>query len=107
MRATDFDKLDRITQQKLVVAARVAGTSSDIYQGIKDLEAMEKLRAGRNTWVKLNPSLRHKVTELARKWTAAQAKKQAAKGNMWMQKVQDSYWAFFDKWAKYSDYRVQ
>ena len=40
-------------------------------------------------------------------WTADQARKQAAKGNMWMQKIQDSYWAFFDKFAKYGDYRVQ
>jgi len=107
LRAADFDKLPRDIQQKLHVASRVAGSSSDIYQGIKDIEAMEKLRAGRNTWVQLDPSLRHKVTEFGRKWTAAQAKKQAAKGNMWMQKVQDSYWAFFDKWQKYSNYRVK
>ena len=69
--------------------------------------AMEKLRAGRNTWVILDPSMRDKVTEMGRKWTAAQAKKQAAKGNMWMQKVQDSYWAFFDMWKKHSIYRVK
>ena len=55
----------------------------------------------------LPSDVKQKVTELARAWTADQAKKQAAKGNMWMQKVQDSYWAFFDKYSKYGDYRVQ
>ena len=107
LRAKDYDKLPRDLQQKLAMASRLAGFDSDLYQGIEDLKAMEKLRAGRNTWVKLAPSLRDKVTELARKWTAAQAEKQAAKGNMWMQKVQDHYWAFFDKWKEYSDYRVK
>ncbi len=82
LRAKDFDALPRKIQQKLTVAARVAGTSSDIYQGIEDLKAVEKLRAGRNTWVQLDPLLRDKVTEFGRKWTAEQAKRQAAKGNM-------------------------
>ena len=107
MRAKDFDKLPRDLQQKLTIAVRMAGYDSDLYQGIEDLKAMEKLRQGRNTWVRLDPSAKDAVTGFARKWTAAQAKKQAAKGNMWMQKVHESYWAFFDKWKKYSDYRVR
>ncbi len=60
-----------------------------------------------HTWIELPANVKDKVTELARAWSADQAKKQAAKGNMWMQKIQDSYWAFFDKFAKYGDYRVQ
>ena len=107
MRAKDHDKLSRNDQVRLAMAARLSGFDTDIYQGIEDLKAMEKLRAGRNTWVILDPSMRDKVTEMGRKWTAAQAKKQAAKGNMWMQKVQDSYWAFFDMWKKHSIYRVK
>ena len=107
MRAKDHDKLSRTDQVRLAMAARLSGFDTDIYQGIEDLKAMEKLRAGRNTWVILDPSMRDKVTEMARKWTAEQAKKQAAKGNMWTQKVQDSYWAFFDQWKKHSIYRVK
>lgn len=107
MRAKDHDKLSRSDQVKLAMAARLMGLERDIYQGIEDLKAMEKLRAGRNTWIELDPAMRDRVTEFARKWTADQAKKQAAKGNMWMQKVQDSYWAFFDKWKKYGNYRVK
>lgn len=107
MRAEDYDKLPRDLQRKLEVAAHLTGWRGDLFQGAEDLDAMEKLRAGRNTWVRLDQAMIDKVTELARKWTADQAAAQAAKGNMWMQKVQDSYWAFFDKWRKYSDYRVK
>ena len=107
MRAKDYDKLSRSDQVKLAMAARLRGIERDIHQGIEDLKAMEKLRAGRNTWVELDPAMRDKVTEFARKWTADQAKKQAAKGNMWMQRVQDSYWDFFDRWKEYGNYRVK
>ncbi len=68
---------------------------------------MKKLRAGRNTFITLPDDVRAKVTQLARAWTEDQANKQAAKGNMWMRKIQDSYWAFYDRYAKYGDYRVQ
>ena len=107
MRVKDHDKLTRDLQTKLAMAIRLASFDSDIFIGVEDLKAVEKLRQGRNTWIELDPSLRHAVTNMGRKWTADQAKKQAAKGNMWMQKVQDSYWDFFDKWKKYSTYRVK
>ena len=99
--------MPRDLQAKLAMAVRLSGYDSDIYQGLEDLKAMKKLRAGRNTGVSLDPSVRDVVTGIARKWTAEQAKRQAAKGNMWMQKVQDHYWAFFDTWKEYADYRVK
>ena len=45
MRAKDHDKLSRSDQVKLAMAARLMGLERDIYQGIEDLKAMEKLRA--------------------------------------------------------------
>jgi len=104
--AKAYDKLPRSLQKKFALAVRLTGFDTDLYQGYEDLKAMEKLRAGRNTWLNVS-HMRDAVTVLGRKWTAEQAKRQAAKGNMWMQKVQDSYWAFFDKWKKYADYRVK
>lgn len=104
--AKEYDKMPRLLQKKLAMAVRLTGFDTDIYQGIEDLKALEKMRAGRNTWLDVS-HMRDAVTVMGRKWTAEQAKRQAAKGNMWMQKVQDSYWAFFDKWQKYSGYRVQ
>ena len=107
VRASDYDKLPRDLQQKLEMATRLAGYDTDLYQGMEDIKAMEKMRQGRNTWIELPASARDRVTEIARRWSAEQAKRQAAKGNMWMQKVHDSYWAFFDRWNRYTDYRVK
>ncbi len=106
-RAKDWDKLSDKNKARITLAGQLAAMDSYMRLGLQDLDAMKKLRGGRNTFVKLPADVMAKVTELARVWTADQAKKQAAKGNMWMQKIQDSYWAFFDQYAKYGDYRVQ
>ena len=89
------------------MAAQMSAIDTYMRLGLQDFDAMEKLRAGRNVFITLPADVKSKVTVLARAWTADQAKKQAAKGNMWMQKIQDSYWAFYDKYNKYGDYRVQ
>jgi TRAP-type mannitol/chloroaromatic compound transport system substrate-binding protein len=106
-RAKDWDKLSAKNRSRITQAGQLAAMDSYMRLTLQDLDAMKKLRAGRNTWIELPANVKDKVTELARAWSADQAKKQAAKGNMWMQKIQDSYWAFFDKFAKYGDYRVQ
>jgi TRAP-type mannitol/chloroaromatic compound transport system substrate-binding protein len=106
-RAKDWDKLSAAVRSRITLAGKLAGLDSYMLLGLQDLDAMKKLREGRNTWIELPADVKDKVTELARAWTAEQAKRQAAKGNMWMQKVQDSYWAFYDKYKKHGTYRVQ
>lgn len=106
-RISDWDKLPKDIRRKLTLAGELAGHKSYMALGLQDLDAMKTLRGGRNEWVKLDPTTNAKVTELARAWSAEQGKLQAAKGNMWTQKVADSYWKFYDKFQKYGDYRVQ
>ena len=106
-RGKDWDKLSAKNKSRITLAGKLAAMDSYMRLGLQDFDAMKKLRAGRNTLIKLPDDVMGKVTVLARRWTADQAKKQAAKGNMWMQKIQDSYWAFFDLYAENSDYRVQ
>jgi len=106
-RGKDWDKLSAKNRSRITMAAKLSGFDTYMRLGMQDFEAMKKLRAGRNVFVRLPDDVKNKINELARAWTADQAKKQAAKGNMWMQKLQDSYWAFFDTFTKYGDYRVQ
>ena len=106
-RGKDWDKLSAKHRARITMAAQLSAIDTYMRLGLQDFDAMKKLRAGRNTFIMLPGDVMAKVTELARAWTADQAKKQAAKGNMWMQKVQDSYWSFYDTYEKYSDYRVQ
>ena len=106
-RGKDWDKLSAKNRSRITMAAQMSAIDTYMRLGLQDFDAMKKLRAGRNEFVMLPADVMAKVTVLARAWTAEQAKKQAAKGNMWMQKIQDSYWAFYDKYKKYSDYRVQ
>ena len=39
--------MPRDLQAKLAMAVRLSGYDSDIYQGLEDLKAMKKLRAGK------------------------------------------------------------
>ena len=106
-RGKDWDKMSAKHRSRITMAAQMSAIDTYMRLGLQDFDAMKKLRAGRNTFITLPGDVMAKVTQLSRAWTADQAKKQAAKGNMWTQKIQDSYWAFYDKYNKYSDYRVQ
>jgi TRAP-type mannitol/chloroaromatic compound transport system substrate-binding protein len=106
-RGKDWDKLSAKNRSRITMAAKNAAFDTYMRLGLQDFEAMKKLRAGRNEFVRLPDDVRDKITEMGRAWSEDQAKKQAAKGNMWMRKLQDSYWAFFDTYNKYGDYRVQ
>ncbi len=106
-RFDDWKKLPKAIQIQLTAAAELAGHRSHISLGLNDLGAMEKLRAGRNEWVEIDKSLQDKIQELGRSWSKEQAKKQTAKGNPWMAKVSESYWAFYDRFQKNGTYRFK
>ena len=92
---------------QLTAAGELAGQRSFISLGLNDLDAMEKLRAGRNEWVEIDKSLQDKIQALGRSWSKEQAKKQTAKGNPWLAKVSGSYWAFYDRFRKNGTYRFK
>lgn len=104
-RADVWDKLPASLRGKITLAGELAGFRSNIKVGLADLDAMKTLRAGRNEWVELDAALQAKIARLGRSWSFEQAKKQAAKGNPWMERVSSSYWDFYDKFRKYGDYR--
>ena len=101
-----WDGLSDDLKAKLELAGRMATLTGFLKTGMADLEAMKKLRAGKNEFVTLSPELIKKVRVIARAWSERKAAEQTAKGNPWMQKVSTSYYDFLDKWVKYGDYRL-
>lgn len=99
--------LPRKLQEQITAAGLYSGVITGIHEGVDDLAAMKKLMAGKNEIVMLTEKAQKTIEKLGREWSEEQAKAQAAKGNMWTQKVSDSYWGFYDKWVKYGIYRAK
>ena len=70
------------------------------------MDAIEKMRAGKNEFVTLDPSLVSAIRKAGRDWAAKTAAEQTAKGNPWMERISASYFAFQDKWIAAADIRV-
>jgi hypothetical protein len=73
---------------------------------VVDMEAMDKMRAGKNEFVTLDPSLVTAIKKATREWSAKMAGEQKAKGNPWMEKFASSYFEFQDKWGRAAEIRV-
>ena len=101
-----WDALRPDLKDKLVAAGRL--TMMQAHQKITaaDMDAIEKMRAGKNEFVTLDPSLVDAIRKAGRDWATKTAAEQAAKGNPWMERFATSYFAFQDKWIATADIRV-
>ncbi|MBM3485536.1 MAG: C4-dicarboxylate ABC transporter substrate-binding protein [Alphaproteobacteria bacterium] len=102
-----WDALPKSLQQKLELAGRMAGFESYLKVGMADINAMKEMKKGRNEWVNLKPEFLKQMRDESRKWAYAKAKEQSDKGNPWMQRITDSYFAFLDEWDANTDYRLK
>ena len=100
-----WNKLPKQIRDQISAAGQLSAFQTAMAIGIQDLDAVEKLMAGRNTWITLDPAAQAKIEELGRSWSAEQAKAQKAKGNDWMERVSDSYWGFYSRYKKFGVYR--
>ena len=100
-----WNKMPKRIRDQLSAAATYAGVTGALSLGVQDLAAMQKLLAGKNTWVTLDPAAVAKIEELGRSWSVETSKKQSAKGNPWMKRASESYWGFYDRFKKYGTYR--
>jgi TRAP-type mannitol/chloroaromatic compound transport system substrate-binding protein len=100
-----WNKMPKNIRDQLSAAATLSGYQTAMHLGVQDLDAVEQLQKGRNTWVTLSAETQEKIKELGRAWSFEQAKAQSAKGNPWMQRASDSYWGFYDRYQKYGVYR--
>jgi TRAP-type mannitol/chloroaromatic compound transport system substrate-binding protein len=101
-----WDALRPDLKEKLVAAGKLTMMQAQLKLSVADMEAMEKMRAGKNEFVTLDPSLISEIKKATREWASKTAAEQKAKGNPWMERLSTSYFTFQDKWAQSSDIRI-
>ncbi|MBM3485535.1 MAG: C4-dicarboxylate ABC transporter substrate-binding protein [Alphaproteobacteria bacterium] len=106
-KAEVWDALPKSLQQRLTMAGQLAGFETYLRTGMGDIAAIEEMKKGRNEWVTLKPEFLKAVRDEGRKWAFAKAKEQSDKGNPWMQRIADSYFAFLDRWEANTEYRLK
>lgn len=100
-----WNKMPKQLRDQISAAGVLSAFQTAMHMGVQDFDAMEKLMAGKNTWITLEEAAQAKIEELGRAWSAEQAKKQTAKGNPWMARVSESYWGFYSRYKKFGVYR--
>jgi hypothetical protein len=88
------------------LAAEAVTFTSSLKLGIADMDAIAKLRGGSNEIVMLSPEFLKAVKAEGRNWTFKKAEEMAAKGDSWMKRLAESYYAFQDRWDANAIYRV-
>jgi TRAP-type mannitol/chloroaromatic compound transport system substrate-binding protein len=99
-------ELPKDLQEKIELAGRL--TTYDGLQKfiVADIEAMEKLKSGKNKFQQLSPEFQKTAEEASRKWAMEEAAKAKADGNPWPEKILASITEFQDKWRANSKYMV-
>jgi TRAP-type mannitol/chloroaromatic compound transport system substrate-binding protein len=107
IKAENWDKLRPDLKEKINAAAKLTMMEGLLKLSVDDIEAIKKMRAsGKNEFVSPDPSLVSAVKKYSREWASKTADAQKAKGNTWMTKFAESYYAFQDHWTESSDIRV-
>ena len=70
-----WNKLPKRIRDQISAAGQLSAFQTAMAIGIQDLDAVEKLMAGKNTWITLDAAAQAKIEELGRAWSAEQAKK--------------------------------
>lgn len=100
-----WDALPADLQEKVTAAAKLAVFDSYLMSGMEDMRGMEKLLAGNNEFEELPSEVVGAITDAGRKWAEAREVEQAEKGNDWMKRIGDSYFAFQDFYATNAAYK--
>jgi TRAP-type mannitol/chloroaromatic compound transport system substrate-binding protein len=101
-----WDALRPDLKEKLIAAGKLTMMQGLLKLSVVDMEAMDKMRAGKNEFVTLDPSLVAAIKKATREWSTKTAGEQKAKGNPWMERFAASYFEFQDKWGRAAEIRV-
>ena len=102
-----WDGFSKPLQKKLEVVCDSVLINSYSTTEVNNVEAMKKIKeGGANEIVRLKPEVVEAVRKEGRAWAMEKAKDETKKGNPWMQKLADSYYAFQDKWRENTSYKV-
>ncbi len=101
-----WDPLPEELKLQIQNAAKVATLDTLISWTMDDVEAMKKIRTGKAEVIQCDPSLIKDIREAGREWAKKRTAEQEAKGNPWMKRISDSYYAFYDNWLENASYRT-
>jgi TRAP-type mannitol/chloroaromatic compound transport system substrate-binding protein len=106
MKKEKWDALPADIRKKIELAAEAVTFSSNFKLGMLDIDAIAKLRGGNNEIVMLSPEFIAAVKKEGRNWAFKKAEELAQKGDPWMKRLAESYYAFQDRWDANAVYRV-
>ena len=106
MKKETWDALRPDLKEKLIAAGKLTMLQAQLKLSVADMDAMAKMRAGKNEFVTLDPSLIADIRKATRDWVSKTAAAQKEKGNPWMDRMAESYFGFQDKWSQASDIRI-
>lgn len=89
-----WDALPEDLQDIVTAAAKLAVFESYLQSGMQDINAIERLKEGGNTFQALPVEVTDAITAAGRRWAEA-----ASADDDWMKKISDSYFAFQDLYA--------
>jgi TRAP-type mannitol/chloroaromatic compound transport system substrate-binding protein len=101
-----WDALPADLKVQIEAAGQLATLDCLIAWTLEDMEAMKAIRKGKAQIVEADPSLIKDIREAGRAWATKRAAEQEAKGNLWMKKVMESYYGFYDSWLQNASYRA-
>ena len=104
--AAKWDALPAELKTQIEAAAKLSTLDTLLAWTTDDIEAMKKIRTGKTQIVQSDPSLITDIREAGREWAKKRIAEQEAKGNPWMKRVADSYYAFYDNWLENASYRT-
>jgi TRAP-type mannitol/chloroaromatic compound transport system substrate-binding protein len=105
IKAETWDKLPDRLKRKIEAAAKLATLDTMLAFDARDMEAWKKLKAGKNEIVRLDDALIEKFRVDSRALAMKIAAEEKAKGNPWMERVAQSYYASYDHWLQNAEYR--
>jgi TRAP-type mannitol/chloroaromatic compound transport system substrate-binding protein len=101
-----WDALRPDLKEKLIAAGKLTMMQALLRISVADVDAIAKMRAGKNEFVTLDPGLVKEIKKAGRDWAMKTATEQKAKGNPWMERFAASYFGFQDKWVDASEIRI-
>jgi TRAP-type mannitol/chloroaromatic compound transport system substrate-binding protein len=111
MDAARWDALPDNIKVEIEAATRIATMDTMMLFNQADMRAWEQLKqnaaAGTNEIVRMDDATVEAFRKAGRELANKIADEQTAKGNPWMRRVVDSYYAYYDYWLANSGWRAQ
>lgn len=107
MLKSTWDKFPKSVQQKIEMVCDSVMIRGYAELNVNNAKSIASIAASEtNEIVQLTPEAIDAVRKAGREWAEMKVKEEKAKGNPWMEKMAESFYAFQDSWSKNASYQV-